>query len=329
MTSRRKSTPETEVESGGAWLSIGALSRSTGIAVETLRTWESRYGFPAPRRKPSGHRVYPLEAVPRLRRIADALALGHRAGQVVGASDAVLEQLLASTAVGQPSPAPTLPPAEDLDGLLRLVREFDAERLTYTLLGDWGRMSPVAFLEGRIAPLVRAVGDGWEREELEIRHEHFISERIGDLLRTLRLPFEERASGPLVILATLPGEAHGLGLQMVALLLASQGCRTLNLGTEVPPPQTISLATDLEARAIALSVSLSSRGPETQGTIRELRERLPSRVALIVGGDGAPGPSEGVDVVGSLRELQPWADRLASGRFASAPRRTVRSSRRT
>ena len=30
----------------GARLSIGALSRATGIAVETLRTWESRYGFP-------------------------------------------------------------------------------------------------------------------------------------------------------------------------------------------------------------------------------------------------------------------------------------------
>ena len=79
-----------------AWLSIGALSRATGVAVETLRTWESRYGFPVPERKPSGHRVYPLSAVPRLRRIAQALALGHRAGQVVAASDGALGQLLAA-----------------------------------------------------------------------------------------------------------------------------------------------------------------------------------------------------------------------------------------
>jgi DNA-binding transcriptional MerR regulator/methanogenic corrinoid protein MtbC1 len=328
MVSRRKSTPGKQGETDGAWLSIGALSRSTGIAVETLRTWENRYGFPVPRRKPSGHRVYPVEAVPRLRRIAGALTLGHRAGQVVGASDLVLDQLLASTAGGQRPAAMRLPPAEDLDGLLRLVREFDAERLTYTLLGDWGRLSPIEFLEGRIAPLLRAVGDGWERQELEIRHEHFISERIGDLLRTLRLPFEERASGPLVVLATLPGEAHELGLQMAALLLASQSCRTLYLGPQVPPAQTASLAMDLAAGAVALSVSLSSKGPATESAIRHLREGLPSKIALIVGGDGGVGPSDGVDFVESLRELEEWGARFL-GRVPAPPRRKVRPSRRT
>ena len=55
-----------------ARVSIGALSRATGIPVETLRTWESRYGFPVPERRPSGHRLYPLAIVPRLRRIAEA-----------------------------------------------------------------------------------------------------------------------------------------------------------------------------------------------------------------------------------------------------------------
>src|SRR5512143_4189420 len=86
-------------EENGAWLSIGALSRATGIAVETLRTWESRYGFPVPERKPSGHRVYPVSAVPRLRRIAQALSLGHRAGQVVAAPDEALGRLLETSAV--------------------------------------------------------------------------------------------------------------------------------------------------------------------------------------------------------------------------------------
>src|SRR5512139_3151903 len=101
----------------GAWLSIGALSRSTGVAVETLRTWESRYGFPVPERKPSGHRVYPVSAVPRLRRIAQALSLGHRAGQVVGASDEALGRLLETSVAAQTSSTSTtagLPPFEDL-----------------------------------------------------------------------------------------------------------------------------------------------------------------------------------------------------------------------
>jgi DNA-binding transcriptional MerR regulator/methanogenic corrinoid protein MtbC1 len=320
-TARKRPEPEQTPK-----LSIGALARATGIAVETLRTWENRYGFPVPERKPSGHRVYSLDTVHRLRRIAEALALGHRAGQVVGASQEALDQLLVGTAASPVRPLAGIPPATDLDGLLRLVAAFDAERLTHTLLGDWGRMTAIEFLEERIAPLVVAVGDGWESGDLEIRHEHFLSERVGDLLRSLRLPFEERASGPVVVFATLPGEAHGLGLQMAALLLASLGCRILYLGPEVPPTQLTSVAGDVRARAVAVSVSSSSGGAATNATLRKLRRHLPSRIALVVGGEGAPRAQAGMDVVGSLRELEDWGTRLIAGR---APARSPSRPRQT
>ena len=88
-------------EPKGARLAIGALSRATGIPVETLRTWETRYGFPVPDRRPSGHRVYALSTIPRLKRIAEALARGHRARQVVSASDADLKLLLAYGTISQ------------------------------------------------------------------------------------------------------------------------------------------------------------------------------------------------------------------------------------
>ena len=39
-------------------LSIGELARRTGVAISTLRAWESRHGFPVPQRLPSGHRRY-------------------------------------------------------------------------------------------------------------------------------------------------------------------------------------------------------------------------------------------------------------------------------
>jgi hypothetical protein len=78
-----RTTTAREAPSG--LLSIGALSAATGIPVETLRTWERRYGYPRPQRKPSGHRVYPVTAVPRLRRVAQAIARGHRAAEVLRA----------------------------------------------------------------------------------------------------------------------------------------------------------------------------------------------------------------------------------------------------
>jgi methanogenic corrinoid protein MtbC1 len=302
-------------------LSIGALSRATGIAVETLRTWESRYGFPVPQRRPSGHRVYPVSAVPRLRRVAQALSMGHRAGQVVGASEEALHALLESSAgpaVGQGPTTPAPLAAGDIPGLFRLVKAFDAERLTRQFLADWALMGPVEFLESRIAPLVRAVGEGWEKGDLEIRHEHFLSERIGDLLRSLRLPIEERATGPLVVHTTLPGETHGLGLQMSALVLAAAGCRGLFLGTDVPVPQIASLARDIGARAVAVSVSLATKGPATAAALRKLRESLPRRILIVVGGEGAPSARTGIDVITDLRELDGWGRRLAAGLPAPA-----------
>jgi len=301
----------------GARLSIGALSRATGIAVETLRTWESRYGFPVPERKPSGHRVYPVSAVPRLRRIAQALSLGHRAGQVVGVSDEALGRLLETSAAAQPSPpaaaAAAFPPAEDLAGQLRLVKAFDGERLRRSFLADWAHMGPVEFLESSVAPLARAVGEAWEQNDLEIRHEHFLSERVGDLLRSLRMPLEERATGPLVAFATLPGEAHGLGLQMAALVLAAAGCRVLYLGTEVPIPQLASLARDLAARAVAVSVSSATKGAASAAALRRLREALPRRVLLVAGGDGAPASRPGLECLRTLRDLDAWGRRAAAG----------------
>jgi len=294
-------------------LSIGALSRATGIPVETLRTWEARYGFPIPERKPSGHRVYSLGGIPRLRRIAEALSRGHRAGDVVAATDEALAALLSATALPTPGArVAAVEPSGSQSDIFRAVQAFDTDRLTRILLQDWARLGPLDFLSTCVAPAIREVGDAWENGRLEIRHEHFFSEKVSDLLRSLRLPFEERAAGPLVVCSSLPGELHALGLQMAALVLTIAGCRVLFLGTEVPAAQVASLAKDLAARAVAVSVSLASRGAAMTAQISSLRRLLPRRVGLIIGGDGAPRPRPGVEVIQDLAALDAWGRFLVS-----------------
>jgi methanogenic corrinoid protein MtbC1 len=261
-----------------------------------------------PQRKPSGHRLYPVRSVPRLRRIAQALAGGHRASEVVPASDADLRALL-ETAPSSPVRRPPRPPSGSLTAdLLAAVRAFDGEVVTRRLLAEWARLGPLEFLSACVAPLVQAVGDAWATGALEVRHEHFLSERVGDLLRSLRLPFDERAAGPLVALSSLPGESHSLGLHMAALVLATSRCRVLVLGTEVPPPQLAELARDLRARAVGLSVSAATEGPATSRRLRALRSLLPRRTALLVGGAGAPAGLPGVTTMkDDLGQLETWA----------------------
>jgi methanogenic corrinoid protein MtbC1 len=252
-----------------------------------------------------------MSSVPRLRRIAEALARGHRAGEAVSASDQALNLLLTVGPVEAPSRQRNGDLGEgDIGDLLRLVERFDADQLTRSLLQDWKRMAPLEFLRTRIAPLIHAVGEEWAAARLEIRHERFLSERVGDLLRFVRIPLEEKATGPLVVCASLPGEEHSLGLQMVALLLTQVGCRILFLGTEVPPTQVASLARDLNARVVAISVSIANRGEPMAGQITFLRSLLPRRVTLVAGGAGAPGSQPGLKVIHDLAEVEEWGRHL-------------------
>jgi MerR family transcriptional regulator, light-induced transcriptional regulator len=52
-----------------AALSIGDVVAATGVGEATLRAWERRFGFPAPRREPSGHRRYSRGDVERIRSV--------------------------------------------------------------------------------------------------------------------------------------------------------------------------------------------------------------------------------------------------------------------
>jgi len=52
-----------------ATLSIGDVVAATGVGEATLRAWERRFGFPAPRREPSGHRRYNRDEVERIRAV--------------------------------------------------------------------------------------------------------------------------------------------------------------------------------------------------------------------------------------------------------------------
>jgi DNA-binding transcriptional MerR regulator/methylmalonyl-CoA mutase cobalamin-binding subunit len=298
-------------------LSIGALSSATGISIETIRTWERRYGFPAAERRPSGHRVYPIATVPRLRRIAQALARGHRPAQVLTASEADLESLLAAT-VPEDSNEPRIPssqeredrvtqsPADDISPLLAATREFNADRLRRQFQQEWIRRGPMNFLEQCAAPYLQAVGDAWSDGSLDIRHEHFGSSLLGDFLRNARAPLEERATGPLVVLATPAGELHGLGLQMIALVLALAGCQTLVLGVDTPTSQIVALSREIRIGAVALScVQLPQRSCASQ--VRSLRRELSRQIPVLVGGAGAPArASAGVFRFSSLPDLEKW-----------------------
>jgi cobalamin-dependent methionine synthase I len=89
------------------------------------------------------------------------------------------------------------------------------------------------------------------------------------------------------LLATLPGERHGLGLAMAAAYLAASQMTPVLLGVETPAPQIVRAARSHDVQAVALLVTAASALDATAKDVRLLRTELPRRVSIWIGGAAA------------------------------------------
>jgi DNA-binding transcriptional MerR regulator len=282
--------------------SIGRAASVVGISPATLRIWERRYGAPVPVRLPSGHRRYTDEQVRWLRRVAEAMARGVRPAAAIQADEAALDGMLEGGDDDERLRA-------EFDRWMRLARDFRGREVADALEQAWRAHGPKRFLFESCAPLITELGRAWADGRVEVRHEHHVTAHLDDLLRSLRRTLPPCGGGPVMILTTLPGEPHGLGVQMVSLLAAIDGVDVRELGTETPLPEIVAAAEETGAFALGLSVSLSSGGPTTDRTLAELRALLPAETRMVVGGGGARGARRGprdIEYVDGLAGMDAW-----------------------
>lgn len=317
-------------------LSIGGLSRATGIAVETLRTWERRYGFPSPIRTASGHRRYTVDTAERLKRVQAAIARGHRASAVLTCSEDQLEALLAMddgaaarndlgasavrapdapAARPEPPPRPRAETDDVIEHWLGLVREFDGHGLDHEMERAWQQRGARAFVVEDAVHMLREIGDRWSRGEISIAHEHFASERLRDFLSRQWRPLTTRSHGPKVVCAALSGEHHSLPLHLSAVLLALEGARPVILGADTPEREVARAATTFSAQAVLVAASRAANADLVYDQLQRLRAALPDDVSIAVGGTSGVLPT-GTDRVGRFEELASWAREL-SRRFGT------------
>ncbi len=282
-------------------LSIGDLAEAAGVSPDTLRMWERRYGRPEPVRLPSGHRRYTRDQVRWLRRVAEALSMGHRPGTVVRASEDELERLLA--------PRPKEGDSADIKALLGHVLDLTNGDLDKALRTAATDRSVREFLDDVAGPLLVAIGREWADGRLQVRHEHHASQVLEDVLRWLRGTIEVNRDGPLLLHCTLSGEIHGLGVQLAAVASLLGGGRASILGADTPNEEIQAAVEESGADGVIISVSLATGGIETDRHVAALRKMLPDSVDLVIGGRGARGirrGPRGVVYVDSLGDLEDW-----------------------
>lgn len=298
-------------------LSIGALSRATGVPVETLRTWERRYGFPAPvERIDSGHRRYPIECVERLRLVVRALGLGHKPSIVLPASSSALHDLLALGGRDEPRArvreAPRATGGSFVERSLDCVKRLDGEGLVQELDRAWNDLGTMDFLAGCLGPFLRALGESWSRGDIEVGHEHFASEYVREFLSMHWRPMSERAAGPRIVCATLSGEEHVLGLHMAATALSLAGARAIFLGANSRVEDVVLGVREQAADAVALSAALGVNRKALERDVKALVRALPRDFPVIVGGAGFEPVPPGVKRQSELGDFAKWVRQLAA-----------------
>jgi len=277
------------------YLTIGAVERDSGIARDTLRIWERRYGFPEPLRNDKGERIYSAAQLRRLQRIRRLLDQGLRPGKVVALSDADLDTLEANL-------YPDTRLDDSIENILTVLQTTDGSELQSVLTEIYQQQGMNSFITKTVIPLLYTVGERWAMGRLQIFEEHLLSEVLTRLLNSEISTFQKMQKGPRILLATLPGEEHTLGLLMVYALLSSRNIPVINLGGEVPLDQIVSAVSRFNADVLGISFSGAYQYENIRSNINQLRDVLPEAVDIWLGGEG----------VKRMRKLPPGVSRFAS-----------------
>lgn len=323
-------------------LSIAAVERDTGLSKDTLRIWEKRYGFPTPQRDGQGERTYPVDQVERLRLIKRLLDVGHRPGRVVSLPAQDLLALAERSAdaqgllpgqvrrrgqtaapeardgdgvlarwTGSPAGHPTLQPGPHTDWVhtcLLAVDQHDLIAVRRALRRALAQEGIARFITSVVNPLMVAMGDGWLRGRFQVQQEHAVSQAVQQALCAAlhQLPLPQADDAPRVVLSTLPGEAHGLGLLAAEAWLTLLGAQPINLGPQTPLWDLVQSAEALQADVLAVSFTAAAPAPLVQDTLAELRSKLPRHVALWAGGQHPllhRRPPADITVLGQISDL--------------------------
>jgi DNA-binding transcriptional MerR regulator len=254
-------------------LRIGELSRRAGVSPELLRAWERRYGLLHPTRTPGGLRLYSPEDLERVQAMQSHLAEGLAAAQAA---------TLALASSRAEASAPLLAPdvtrlqlAEALEGFDETPAQAVLDRLLAAATVD-------VVLTEVILPYLRELGERWERGEISVAQEHFASNIVRGRLLGLARGWG-RGSGPVALLACLPGEQHDLGLIAFGLALRSHGWRIAYLGADTPLDTLERAAEAVEPAFVVVSATSGERIGAVASQLKALARRY--RVGL--GGSAA------------------------------------------
>ena len=169
---------------------------------------------------------------------------------------------------------------------------------------------PLQVVQEEVIPALDIVGVGFERKTIYLPQLLMSAEAAKSAFEQIKAAMSGGGAAdkcPIVI-ATVKGDIHDIGKNIVKLLLENYGFPVTDLGRDVPPETVVEAAVSIHAPIVGLSALMTTTVPAMEETIRQLREKAPWCKV----------------VVGGAVLTQEYADAIGADKYAKDAMETVR-----
>ncbi|WP_456325815.1 homocysteine S-methyltransferase family protein [Desulfonauticus submarinus] len=161
----------------------------------------------------------------------------------------------------------------------------DKEKLIEILKREIEHKSGFALLNEELIPGITEVGEKYEKREYFLPQLLLSAEAMQEGVAFLEpwLKKESGRRGPKIVMATVEGDIHDIGKNIVCLMLKNHGFEVIDLGKDVPATKIVEVAKREKAEIIGLSALMTTTMVRMEDTIKLVKEQnLDCKV--IVGG---------------------------------------------
>ena len=171
---------------------------------------------------------------------------------------------------------------------------------------------PLEIVNREIIPALNQVGKGFENKTVylpQLLMSAEAAQRAFEVIKSYMVGNGKTASGKGVfVLATVQGDIHDIGKNIVKLLLENYGFNVVDLGKDVPPEKIVEKVVELHAPLAGLSALMTTTVPAMEQTIKLLKKQAPWCKT----------------VVGGAVLTQEYADRIGADKYAKDAMESVR-----
>ncbi len=157
-----------------------------------------------------------------------------------------------------------------------------AGALTEALIAE---NEPLSIVQNEIIPALDTVGIGFEKKTVYLPQLLMSAEAAKAAFEVIKahMPSGKATDKPPFVIATVKGDIHDIGKNIVKLILENYGYPVIDLGRDVPPEKIVEETVRLHAPIVGLSALMTTTVPAMEETIKQLRVSAPW-AKIVVGG---------------------------------------------